>query len=250
MSDAILAAAERILGWLVTYSVHSTLLLGAAALLGGRVAGSLKGRELLWKVALFGGVATATVQAGVGYVPLGGEWSGATLWGWMAPGSTPGNAPSGPPASGALPVAAAGLVLAWLAVAAVGVARVARSHRRFCRGLHRRPVRDAELLALLDELRAATGFTRPVRLSTSTTCPSPLALGTGEICVPAWFAADLGRWSGGACWRTSSPTSPAAIRSGRPPRSRSRAPSSFSHSTHSRAAGWRRSPNTRATTRR
>jgi beta-lactamase regulating signal transducer with metallopeptidase domain len=192
MSDAVLAAAERILGWLVTYGAHSTLLLGAAALLGGRVAGSLKGRELLWKVALFGGVATATVQAGVGYVPLGGEWSGATLWGWMAPGSTPGNASSASPASGALPVAAAGVVLAWLAVAAVGVARVARSHRRFCRGLHRRPVRDAELLALLDELRAATGFTRPVRLSTSTTCPSPLALGTGEICVPAWFAADLG----------------------------------------------------------
>lgn len=190
MSDALLAAAELTLGWLVTYTLHSTLLLAGAALLAGRVAGSLKGRELLWKVALFGGVATATVQAGFGYVPLGGEWSVGGAFGWMAPGSHE-NAPWEAPASGGLPAAPA-VVVAWLVVAAVGALRVAGSHRRFCRGLHRRPVRDPELLALLDELRGAAGFARPVRLSTSAMCPSPLALGTREICVPAWFAADLG----------------------------------------------------------
>ncbi|HEX8433170.1 MAG TPA: M56 family metallopeptidase, partial [Longimicrobium sp.] len=196
MSDAILAAAEVTLGWLVTYALHSTLLLGAVALLAGRAAGSLKGRELLWKVALVGGVATATIQAGSGYVPLGGEWSvtdgGAKLWRWMGPGPTHAIAPSDAPVSGGLPVVPAAVVLAWLAIAAVGVSGVVRSHRRFCRALHRRPVRDAELLAQLDELRAAMGFARPVRLSTSATCHSPLAIGTGEICVPAWFATDLG----------------------------------------------------------
>jgi len=59
--------------WLLTYLLHSTLLLGAAWLVTRRLVESAAVRELIWKAALVGGVATATLQAGVGFVPLGGS---------------------------------------------------------------------------------------------------------------------------------------------------------------------------------
>jgi HEAT repeat protein/beta-lactamase regulating signal transducer with metallopeptidase domain len=58
--------------WLLTYLLHSTLLLGAVWLLGRRLVQSAALRDLLWKAALVGGFATATLQIGLGYEPLGG----------------------------------------------------------------------------------------------------------------------------------------------------------------------------------
>jgi beta-lactamase regulating signal transducer with metallopeptidase domain/HEAT repeat protein len=69
MSEIALRAAA----WLLTYALHSTLLLGAAALLARRVRGEAW-RETLWKAALVGGIVTATVQTQSGYDPPAGTW--------------------------------------------------------------------------------------------------------------------------------------------------------------------------------
>ena len=69
MSETVLRAAA----WLLTYALHSTLLLGAAALLARRVRGEAW-RETLWKAALVGGIVTATAHTQSGYDPPGGTW--------------------------------------------------------------------------------------------------------------------------------------------------------------------------------
>ena len=62
--------------WLLTYAVHSTLLLGGAWLVSRRLGGRrLAVQETLWKLALVGGLATATLQLGLGVRPLGGAWA-------------------------------------------------------------------------------------------------------------------------------------------------------------------------------
>lgn len=69
MSETALRAAA----WLLTYALHSTLLLGAAALLARRLRGEAW-RETLWKAALVGGLVTATLQTQSGYDPPAGTW--------------------------------------------------------------------------------------------------------------------------------------------------------------------------------
>jgi len=64
-----------LLSWLVTYAVHSTLLLGAVWLLFTRTSiGSLRAREVVWKTALLGGIVSATLQSTVAPDPIGGRW--------------------------------------------------------------------------------------------------------------------------------------------------------------------------------
>ncbi len=58
--------------WLLTYLLHSTLLLGAAWLVTSRWAHSATVRDLIWKAALTGGLITATLQTGLAFEPLGG----------------------------------------------------------------------------------------------------------------------------------------------------------------------------------
>jgi beta-lactamase regulating signal transducer with metallopeptidase domain/HEAT repeat protein len=60
--------------WLLTYALHSTLLLCAAALLARRLRGEAW-RETLWKAALVGGLLTATAQTVSGYQPPVGRWA-------------------------------------------------------------------------------------------------------------------------------------------------------------------------------
>ncbi len=60
--------------WLLTYAVHSTLLLTLVALLTRRLIQSHAARDILWKTALVGGVITATVQVGIGIEPMGGRF--------------------------------------------------------------------------------------------------------------------------------------------------------------------------------
>jgi len=68
MSDITLPAAA----WLLTYALHSTLLLCAAALLARGLRGEAW-RETLWKAALVGGLVTSTAQSVSGYrAPVGG----------------------------------------------------------------------------------------------------------------------------------------------------------------------------------
>ncbi len=52
------------LAFVLTYAIHSTLLLGLACVLAPRIVRSLALREKLWKTAMFGGLVTALVQVG------------------------------------------------------------------------------------------------------------------------------------------------------------------------------------------
>ncbi len=84
------------------------------------------------------------------------------------------------------------LLMAWAIGAALLLARVAWRQVSLHHLLRdRRPVDDAALLALLDELRRKAGIAAPVRLTSSERCATPMALGTGEVCVPARFVAGL-----------------------------------------------------------
>jgi len=59
--------------FMLTYLVHSTIFIGAALLLARRLAGRPEWMSGVWKLALVGGALTATVQVGLGVVPVGGR---------------------------------------------------------------------------------------------------------------------------------------------------------------------------------
>lgn len=58
------ALAFEGLAFLLTYAIHSTLLLGLACLIAPRLARSLALRERVWKFAMFGALVTSLVQVG------------------------------------------------------------------------------------------------------------------------------------------------------------------------------------------
>lgn len=239
--------------WLLTYLLHSTVLLGGAWLLS-RVLRDHAARDALWKAALVGGVLTATLQVVGGVHVAGGRWEVQALGSASAPASpdaapvagasrapdraadrqeraeTPNaGAPASPTAetplastadgasdlaSPASPVSpapsatetaggdagrmrvagawAAGIFGVWLAVAVLLLARLTLRHRWLHRLLaDRQPVTEGPLPALLAEMRRNAGIWHPVFLSAAPGCPSPLALGTREICVPPRFLSEL-----------------------------------------------------------
>jgi hypothetical protein len=66
---------NTLLGWLVTYLIHSTVLLGLAWLVDRLLRARPHWQELVWKVALVGGLLTATAQTTSALRPWGGTWS-------------------------------------------------------------------------------------------------------------------------------------------------------------------------------
>lgn len=218
-----------VLSWLLTYAVHSTLLLGGVALLTHRLVQSHGVRDILWKTALLGGFVTSTVQVGLGVEPLGGAMALTT-----AP-ATPATAPtsaavatpipgepsatvateatlkkadhpsapetrervaSGAPSAAARPEAAGTwqerIVLLWLASAGLLLLYFFAVRLRLVVRLgRRRPVVDGPLPPVLRTLQRQSGIRRLVRLTTAAGLTSPVALGVAEICVPAVVGTDL-----------------------------------------------------------
>ncbi|HEX2251747.1 MAG TPA: hypothetical protein VHQ65_00595, partial [Thermoanaerobaculia bacterium] len=79
IAEAIAWAAPAT-AWMLTYLLHSTLLLGAAWLVSRRLAGrSLALEETLWRTALVGALITASLQAGLGWRPVTGAWTLAAV---------------------------------------------------------------------------------------------------------------------------------------------------------------------------
>ncbi len=69
MSDSI----QLLSSWLLTYAVHSTLLIGAAWLISRNARRlSMIARDTMWKAALYGGIFTASLQVGLGVAPVTG----------------------------------------------------------------------------------------------------------------------------------------------------------------------------------
>ncbi|MEM9453067.1 MAG: M56 family metallopeptidase [Myxococcota bacterium] len=63
-----------VIAWVVTYLLHSTILVLGAWLLDVRWRDRPERMSAVWKTALVGGVLTATVQTGLGVAPLVGSW--------------------------------------------------------------------------------------------------------------------------------------------------------------------------------
>ena len=69
------AAAAVVLSWLLTYAIHSTILLAIAAVAAWRFADQHAWLDLIWKVALIGPLVTASLHLDPIALPLGGRWA-------------------------------------------------------------------------------------------------------------------------------------------------------------------------------
>ncbi len=190
--------------WLLTYLVHSTILLtGAAMLCALKVIRSHEGRDVLWKVALVGGLVTATAQLALPLVPrtaivalrpiVESPVIEARAAGPLLASPSPSPFPS-PPAAAPVPVAELGSFHAgwpgvvlnfWLFGAlacGLGLVWARADMRRRLAG--RRDIASGPLAAMLAELRSAAGVRRPVRLTVSTAISGPISFGRAEICLP------------------------------------------------------------------
>jgi HEAT repeat protein/beta-lactamase regulating signal transducer with metallopeptidase domain len=223
---------EHIASWLFTYALHSTVLLAAAWLVTWRLVRSHEVRDVIWKSALVGSLITTTLQAGVGFVPVGGLVSVAGMR--AAPNEKHAIAPakaaravSQPAEKGAVeetPVAgplfnaakdtpkltapeaavvppasepgnrAQPFALMMWAVGA-GLLLVlygANRLRLFYRLGSRRPVDDPRLALVLHRLRIDAGIRRSVSLTAAPGLSSPVALGSSEIALPEAALTELG----------------------------------------------------------
>ena len=204
---------SAIAAWLATYAIHSTILLGAA-LLASRFIVSHRAREMMWKLAIVGGLFTSIFASLADITPVAGRWTvgsqhvesvspreatpaiGTSIG---APAESPtrsaaGRTESGDPVAGP-PRAydwAAVIVAIWGIVSLLMIARLVLQHRRLFGALRSRtPVNEGPLPGMLAELRRKAAIWIPVRLSASSACPTPIALRSSEICIPARFATDL-----------------------------------------------------------
>ncbi len=211
-------ATNQAAAWMLTYLLHSTLLLGLAWLVSKPLARwSVGAEEVVWKLALVGALLTASLQLAAGWQPLAGQWrladsvaptvnagaksipasrleSRTTDMGIEARQTLPAAIPGAAPAARtipSLPVLALGV---WAVGASLLLASFGLSYLRLSRRLRSRPrVVGGDLHAQLGTLAGEAGLGIPVRLSCSSRVPVPVALGFGEpeICVPPRALAGL-----------------------------------------------------------
>lgn len=205
--------ALEVTAWLLTYAVHSTLLLGATWLFTRRLFANREAlKDRLWKTALVGGVLTASLQTGLAVEPGGGLWHLGDKPVAKAPVETPRMSPAAAPRVASPDMIRRELesreIRARIAPLAAPVARVhwsrwalgtwaagglgvfllvsiaARRLRDRLAG--RRPLESGHLPGLLAQLRRRAGVRRPVRLSVSPRLHAPIAMGVvfPQICLP------------------------------------------------------------------
>lgn len=208
------AISSSLLAWLLTYCIHSTVLLGIAWVVTRRKRLEPAAADLLWKVALLAPLITGTIQSRLALstpaavrLPVAQADPGrrqADLG--RQPGVAQGapEAPEAPVTPGfrpelAEPAASAGVSLPLVAVLLWGVIALGSSLYYVARRLilvgrlaDRRTVSDGPLAATLAELRQTTGYRRRVHLTMARTISSPVALGMSEICVPEMALSELG----------------------------------------------------------
>jgi len=196
--------------YLLTYLIHSTLLLGGALLVCGALGLRRLGlQEALVKAALLGALVTAALPQG---------WAGRSLHMSLPSADAvavptaivsaagpelplrPAVAPDlplpapAPPAPAHLEVALSLLVGGWVLGALVGLALLLRDARRLRLRLGRRQwLRAGRLAEILARIRRIAHVTAPVRLSRSESVGVPIALGIvrPEICVPPRVESEL-----------------------------------------------------------
>src|SRR5438105_8808804 len=203
------ALASSLLAWLLTYLIHSTVLLGVAWLVTQRRRLEPATSDLLWKVALLASLVTGTIQSRLELatpaavrLPVATLPQTAPLNQPPAPVSDPANPSGQSPATvrdatggsvsraPSLPLV---VVLLWGAIAlGSSLYYVARRLILVGRLADRRLVSAGPLAATLAELQRTTGYRRRVHLTMARTISSPVALGLSEICVPELALSELG----------------------------------------------------------
>ena len=170
-------------GWLLTYLVHSTLLLLSAWLITSWARTSDTVRDVLWKCALVGGLVTATIQIGVAREPLAGQLR-------LAPRTGGEIGPvmrvsmkddAGGPARFLITRPkgtrwTAGLVVLWLTSSGAGLLWLTIGHARSLRALGERTSLDGTPIGMrLRTLLRRASVNRTVELTSSATLASPVA---------------------------------------------------------------------------
>jgi beta-lactamase regulating signal transducer with metallopeptidase domain len=175
--------------WLLTYLLHSSVLLGCAALLDWRRRLTARGvSSSLWRIALFGGFVSATLQP--------------ELQGFLADFQA-GPAPSSPRAFSLAPFSpvvlpplqaeaihiATLLVPFWIGIAGCGVAYLLANLARVLREIGRmpavaRPALERSAIGLAGRARIPNP-----RLRIGEHLLSPLVAPGRVICIPAWMLA-------------------------------------------------------------
>ncbi|MEP6732908.1 MAG: HEAT repeat domain-containing protein [bacterium] len=207
--------SSTVLAWLLTYAIHSTVLLGLAWLLVRSRRMSPAASDLLWKTAMLGGILTATVQLRFDVQPKGTFSLRRTpvVSSHRAPSTHVESAadPLSEPiaseplrenADGAVPSAPTStsdpispeslVVMGWALIALVlGLGYAARRLILVGRIGDRRAVQDGRVLDALGALSREAGLRRTPRLTTTVRISSPIALGIREICVPETALTDL-----------------------------------------------------------
>jgi beta-lactamase regulating signal transducer with metallopeptidase domain len=179
--------------WLLTYLVHSTLILLATLLVTQRRRMPDATRDILWKAALVGGVVTASIQTAVAREPLGGQLR-------LAPRTAAQPTPAMRVAvrqdgSGVAPHVlvmrgrgtrwTSALAILWLTTAGVGLLWLTVGHARTLRVLDdRTPLDDSPIGQRMHALLGRTGVRQRVHLTCSAKIASPVALSGDEVCVP------------------------------------------------------------------
>jgi HEAT repeat protein/beta-lactamase regulating signal transducer with metallopeptidase domain len=206
--------ASGALAWLLTYALHSTVLLGLAWLVLRLRRAEPATADVLWKVAMIGALLTASAQTALNIAPTGSVsliaaaeagpsttsqltslQNDALVSPSAASEQAGSSVESNPSTSTAAPVTAgrgwnfstAGTLATVWAVLALGLVLWYVGRRLILVGRlgDRRVVHEPSLTALLADLKREAGVTRHIVLTASQTISSPVALGTNEICLPA-----------------------------------------------------------------
>lgn len=207
--------SSAMLAWLLTYVIHSTVLLGLAWLLVRFRKLTPAASDLVWKTAMIGALMTATAQLRLDVRPAGTlslhrEVAGA------APAPTtpaakdrtgdadvadqtlpavadvaPVRAPPATSTSAALSRETT-LVLIWTVVALIlGISYAARRLILVGRIGDRELVQDGRVLEMLHALARDAAIRRAPKLTSTVRISSPIALGIREICVPETALTEL-----------------------------------------------------------
>jgi HEAT repeat protein/beta-lactamase regulating signal transducer with metallopeptidase domain len=198
------------LAWLLTYAIHSTVLLTLVWLLSRGRRWSPGASELLWKAAIIGGILTASLQLWLDVRPAGTVMLNGPAVTTPATSVTPSEksktlAPNQPTDLGPTPLPSieppsrvimmtrsSAAVMAWGLVALIlGLSYVARRLILVGRLGNRRAVPDGQLHDMLMQLARDAGLRRTPLLTSTSQISSPVALGVGEICVPETALTDL-----------------------------------------------------------
>jgi Zn-dependent protease with chaperone function len=210
---SVLHSANVLLEWLMTYAIHSTLLIGGLLLLTSTAFGrQALGRNgtWLWRFALVGALVTASLQTMRPGAPLTGTFRvdrdapAQTLvrvelnrerttissgWSVSALGDGRTVVRSSIDITPAWPLFALG---AWIVIAGALLTWFLVARSRFLRTIGPRMSADHTLAGnALRYLEQEGGITRPIHLTVSDRLTSPVALGGDEICLPSRALSEL-----------------------------------------------------------